>query len=211
MIKKITRKKMRNFLSKYKTDKKVLDIGSGGSSYGDFFPNRLCVDIDVSRGPDIVADAHNLPFEDNEFEFVLSTEMLEHVQDPFQVEKEMRRVLAPGGTLVLSTRFIFPLHDTPNDYWRFTKYGLKELFKEWDILEIQPETENFTTLGVLLQRMCYQSNFKLNKLTKACLFFVAWVLSHFDWLIKEEFGDIKKSCLEKGLMPSGYYLVCKKR
>lgn len=211
MFKKITRKNLEKFLEKYATSKKVLDIGSGGSSYHRFFPNRLSVDIDPDRKPDIVADAHHLPFKDGEFEFILSTEMLEHVKDPFQVERELRRVMSSGGTLFLSTRFVFPLHDTPHDYWRFTKYGLRELFKEWKIIEIQGETRNFSTIGALLQRISFQSKLRLNKISKFFLFSIAWLLSKLDWLTTEEFGDIKRVVSEKDLMPTGYYIVCKKK
>ena len=211
MFKKITRKNLDKFLERHATTKRVLDIGSGGSSYHRFFPNRLSVDIDPDRKPDIIADAHNLPFKDDEFEFILSTEMLEHVKDPFQVERELRRVLSSGGTLVLSTRFVFPLHDTPHDYWRYTKYGLMELFKEWDIIEIAGETRNFSTIGALLQRICFQSRLRFNKLLKLILFIIAWILSKLDWMIIEEFGDIKKGVFEIDLMPTGYYIVCKKK
>lgn len=211
MIKKITRKHLEHFLSRHATDKKVLDIGSGGSSYSRFFPNRITVDIDPARKPDVVADAHSLPFKDGEFEVILSTEMLEHVKDPFQVERELRRVTSTGGILILSTRFVFPIHDAPHDYWRFTKYGLRELFREWEIVELDGETRNFSTIGALLQRICFQSELRFNKFTKATLFFLAWVFSHLDGLTTKEFGDIKRSVMEKELMPTGYYIVCKKK
>ena len=211
MFKKITRKKIYAFLSKHGTDEKVLDIGSGGSSYEKFFPNRLCVDIDKERNPDIVADVHNLPFKDGEFETVLCTEALEHFKEPKKAIDEINRILKFGGKLILTTRFVYPLHDIPNDYWRFTKYGLEELFKEWNVLEIQAETKNFSTIAVLLQRICYQSNLRMNRPIKLIIFFVAWIFSHLDWLTKEEFGDIKKVSIEKEIMPSGYYVICQKK
>lgn len=210
MIKKITRKKLEPFLEKYATSKKVLDIGFGGSSYGRFFPNRLTVDIDPARKPEVIADAHSLPFKDQAFEVVLSTEMLEHVKDPFRVEREMFRVLAHKGILILSTRFVFPLHDIPNDYWRFTKYGLKELFKAWEVVEIVPETENFSAIGALIQRICFQTELRGGKLTKTFLFLIVWFFDHINWLTKKEFGDIKRSVNESSLMPTGYYIVCRK-
>jgi SAM-dependent methyltransferase len=211
MFKKITRNNLEKFLQRYATSKKVLDLGSGGSSYARYFPNRLTVDIDHLRKPDIVADAHKLPFKDGEFDMILSTEMLEHVRDPFQVERELRRVMSRGGLLILSTRFVFPLHDIPHDYWRFTKYGLKELFKEWEIVELQGETKNFSAIGALLQRLCFQSTFRVNKPIKLVLMSIASLLSKLDWLTLREFGDIKKSVKEENIMPTGYYLVCKKR
>ncbi|MGB3921681.1 MAG: class I SAM-dependent methyltransferase [Minisyncoccia bacterium] len=210
-MKKITRKNLNKFLAIYATKEKVLDLGSGGSSYGEFFPNRVTVDIDPNRKPDIVADAENLPFKDGEFSVVLSTEMLEHVRNPNKVEKEIRRVTAQGGTLILSTRFVFPLHDTPHDYWRFTKYGLQELFKEWQIIELIPETKNFSAVAVLLQRMSFQSTFHFNKMIKLILLLISWVFDHLNFLIAKEYGDIGRKKIESDIMPTGYYMVAQKR
>jgi len=95
MIKKITRKNLEKFLTRHATEKRALDIGSGGSSYGRLFPNRLTVDIDPSRKPEIVADAHNLPFKNGEFEVVLCTEVLEHVKDPLQSKRKFEESLSP--------------------------------------------------------------------------------------------------------------------
>ncbi len=211
MFKKITRAKLDLFLKEHATSDKILDIGSGGSSYDRYFPNRVSVDIDPKRKPDVIADAHNLPFKENEFNFVLSTEVLEHVKDPKTVIAEMKRVLKPRGKLVLTTRFIYPIHDAPHDYWRFTKYGLKELFKDWEILEIIPETKNFSALAVLFQRVAYQTKLHFNIVVKLKLFFFAFVLNHLNWLIKSEYGDIKKEVIEENILTSGYYLVCKKK
>ncbi len=85
---------MEKFLEKYATEKRTLDVGSGGSKYGQFFPNRITVDIDKSRQPDIIADAHSLPFKDGEFEIILCTEVLEHVKNPFKVEEELHRLMS---------------------------------------------------------------------------------------------------------------------
>lgn len=211
MFAKITRKKLEVFLKKYATTEKILDVGSGGSSYHTLFPNRLAVDIDPDRKPDIVADAHHLPFTDNEFNFVLSTEMLEHTVDPKQVVAELIRVLKPGGTLVLTTRFVYPLHDCPHDYWRFTKYNLLQLFESTEILELQAETKSFSALGALIQRLAFQGRFKGGRFTTFLLLILASILSKCDWLITQEFGDIKKSVAEKDILTTGYYIAVKKR
>ena len=211
MIRKITRKNLEKFLAKYATSEKVLDLGSGGSSYDRFFPNRVTVDIDPDRKPDIVADARSLPFKDGEFDFVLCTEMLEHVKNPFEVESEIRRVTVIGGTLVLTTRFLFPLHDTPHDYWRFTKYGLRNLFKEWEIIELVDETESFSAIAAILQRLQFQTILKANKVSKLFILVFIVVFDRINWLIKKEYGDIKRNKIETNIMSTGYYIVCKKR
>ncbi len=210
MIKKITRRNLEKFLARHATEKRVLDIGSGGSPYNKFFPNRVTLDIDPARNPEIVGDAHNLPFKDEEFETVLCTEVLEHVRNPFVVEKELWRVLKSGGTLILTTRFVFPIHDAPNDFWRFTKYGLGMIFERWEIEELIAETSTLSTLAVLLQRVSFQTKLKANKLSKLLLLTLAWLIDRSNWMVIDEYGDIKKSRKEEGILASGYYLVCKK-
>ncbi|MDB5194402.1 MAG: type 11 methyltransferase [Parcubacteria group bacterium] len=210
MTKKITRGHLEKFLRSYATDARTLDIGSGGSSYGRFFPNRVTVDIDPARKPEIVADAHALPFTDGEFEAVLCTEVLEHVRDPFQVERELRRVTRAGGMLVLSTRFAFPLHDTPHDYWRFTKYGLRELFKEWEIVELREETKTFSAVAALLQRISFQTELRMNTFSKVFLLCLTWLFDHLNWLIMKEYGNIQRSREEGNILTTGYYIACRK-
>lgn len=213
MFKKITRKYLEQFLKRYASDGKTLDVGSGGSlyRYERFFPNRVTVDIDPARNPEIVGDIHDLPFKDEEFDVVLCVEVLEHVLDPRKAIAEMKRVLKKGGTLILTTRFVYPIHDAPNDYWRFTKYGLQELVRDWELVELVPETRTFSALAVLFQRVAYQTKLHFNALAKLKLFFFALVLNHMNWLVKSEYGDIKKEKEEKDILSSGYYLVCKKK
>ena len=211
MFQKITRKNLERLLKPYATDKRTLDVGSGGSSYDRFFPNRLTVDIDPARNPEVVADAQNLPFKDEEFEVVLCTEVLEHVKNPFVVEQELRRVTKKGGMLILSTRFVFPLHDVPHDYWRFTKYGLKELFKEWEVVDIQNETKTFSTIGALLQRISFQTELKCNVVSKFILLVLAYIFDHLNWLLSLEYGNIGRSQKESDILSTGYVLICRKK
>ena len=169
------------------------------------------MDIKEGEGVDVVADAHKLPFKDEKFEIILCTEVLEHLHSPRVAISEMYRVLKKGGLLILTTRFIFPIHDAPNDYYRFTKYGLKHLFKNWDILELAEEVNTKDTLAVLFQRIGYQSKLRLNFLMKVVVFLIAKIVYFFPNLVVKEFGDIGQKREEKNIMTSGYYLVCKKR
>ena len=214
LLKKITRQHLEVFLKGQATDKYTLDIGSGGSlyQYDRFFPDRITVDIDPARNPEVVGDIHALPFDQNTFDTVLCVEVLEHCIDPKKAFSEMHRVLKSGGKLVLTTRFVYPLHDTPNDFWRFTKYGLQELAKEgFVITELLPEVGTFSTIGVLLQRIAYQTNLFANGIFKLKLFILAWIFNHLNWMIRQEYGDIKKTARETDILTSGYYLVATKK
>lgn len=208
----IARKRLHHFLSQHKSDVRVLDIGAGGAAVHDtFFPNRVTVDIDPNRNPDVVADAHQLPFADAEFAMILCTEVLEHLKDPRKAVSEMGRVLVPGGTLILTTRFVYPLHDVPHDYYRYTKYGLQELFASWDIETLEAEAETFSTIGIALQRIGYQTVLRGGKFTKLCVHALAFIFDHLNWIVISEYGDIKRTKFEEGILASGYYLVCKRR
>lgn len=206
-MKKITRTRLRAFLEKHATDARVLDVGAGGTDYPSIFPNRVTVDIDPARHPDIVADAEHLPFEDSSFEVVLCTEVFEHLKHPEQVVREFRRVLAPGGTLLLTTRFIFPVHDAPHDYFRFTAYGLRFLFEGWNITEIHNETDVFATIAVLLQRAIFQTDVRGGKFTKAFLYLFMRLFLILSPLLRETYGDIQRSRKESSFCTSGLYLV----
>ena len=206
-MKKLTRKSLEKFLMRYASNGKVLDIGSGGSSYSRYFPNRLCVDVDVKRNPNVVADAHALPFADEEFDTVLCTEVFEHLKDPQLAAREMRRVIKPGGKLILSTRFMFPVHDAPHDYFRYTKYGLRDIFAGWHIQELVAEAQSFTTVAILFQRLIYQTN--LPKVIKALLL-IFTAIRFFDIIPHISYADIKKSSNETDFFTSGYYMVAVK-
>lgn len=211
MLSKITRRNLDIFLKKHASNERIVDIGSGNSSYNRFFPNRISVDIDPNRKPDILGDAHDLPFKDGEVEAILSTDVFEHLKDPVKAVSEMKRVLKKGGRVVFATRFIFPIHDSPNDFWRFTKYGLRELFKDFEILELEEETVNFETISILLQRIGYQTKLFCNKPAKFIIFIIAKVLAKINWIINEEYGDIARKNKEHGMLASGYYMIAKKK
>ncbi len=88
--------------------------------------------FDLARTPavDVVGDALALPFPDGCFTLVLSQEMVEHVADPFRAVREAARVLKPGGTLYLQAPFVIGYHPGPEDYWRFTRSGIRRLVEQ---------------------------------------------------------------------------------
>lgn len=75
--------------------------------------------------PDVFADGAHLPMSSASFDGVVCLEVLEHVPDPSIVVAEIARVLRPGGRAWLSMPFLYPLHDAPFDFQRYTEYGLR--------------------------------------------------------------------------------------
>lgn len=74
--------------------------------------------------PDVFADAARLPLIDEAVDTVIFLEVLEHLRDSSKALKEVARVLRPGGTILLSVPFLYPIHDAPHDYQRLTRHGL---------------------------------------------------------------------------------------
>lgn len=210
---KITRKRMKAFLEKHKTDEKVLDLGSCSGPYRYLFPNAVTVDISPSVKPDIVADAHNLHMlKSGQFNTILCTEMLEHLYNPFKGIEEMARVLKTGGKLILTTRFIYPIHESPHDYFRFTKYGLQKLLAPYfEKIEIIEEANTIETLAVLLQRIGFQTETLGTRFLKILWHLKAKILFKFNFLLSKEYGDIRNEKPEKSIMSSGYYVVAYKK
>lgn len=208
----MTRERLDPFIAAQASSVRTLDIGCSNSPYADLFPNRVGFDIEAGEGVDVIGDAHSLPFKDGEFEQVLCTEVLEHLHTPQKAIDEISRVLKPGGKLILTTRFLFPLHDVPGDYFRYTKYGLLHLFREWEILMLEEETTTMGTFSILLQRIAFQSEVRGGKFTKMILLVLARLVYTAQWLIKKEYGTHNRSVLreEKSIMTSGYYFVGRK-
>ena len=77
-----------------------------------------------------ISDIQNIPVVSQRYDVIICTQVLEHVTNPQKVFNELSRILKPGGTLHLTTNFIFPIHGAPYDFFRFTNYGLYYLSDE---------------------------------------------------------------------------------
>jgi SAM-dependent methyltransferase len=111
----------------------VLDVGCGQKPYADLFTECNYKGLDcttVNSSPDIVGDATNIPIENNTVDIVFTAQVIEHVPDPKAMICECFRVLKPGGFLVLTGPFYWPLHEEPFDFHRFTKYGFENLLRQ---------------------------------------------------------------------------------
>ena len=112
-------------------DTKILNVGGGPIRYG----NEISLNLQPFVNVNVVADAHNIPFEDNCFDSIICNAVLEHVPNPQCVVDEFVRVLKPGGFVYVEVPFLFFYHGYPNDYHRFTQHGLKNMLPNLQTVE----------------------------------------------------------------------------
>lgn len=129
--------------------KRILEVGSldvNGSPRAIIFslgPSEYVgIDIEAGKGVDKVCDARELEriFGRDSFDVVLSTEMLEHVEDWKTVISQMKRVVKQGGYLCVTTRSPgFPYHPHPVDCWRFTRDDFRAIFRDFDVIALEDD------------------------------------------------------------------------
>ena len=110
----------------------ILNLGSGVKRIRKDVVN---VDFYPFEGVDIVADITKLPFADNSVDAIINEFVLEHLPNPESVVKEMVRVLKPGGVIYVSIPFVASFHSSPNDFFRWSRQGLRVLLKDFQEIE----------------------------------------------------------------------------
>ena len=85
------------------------------------------IETDDKREGIIYYDGHRLPFADERFDSIISSEVFEHIDNVEEILAELYRVLKDGGVMLLTVPFVYPKHCWPFDYKRYTTQGLKSL------------------------------------------------------------------------------------
>ena len=125
----------------------VLSIGSGtdgdreGRKYREYFKNcssYTTSEVSADFECDMVLDVRSMPeIDDESFDCVFCSGVLEHVDDYASALKQITRILKRGGILLLGLPFRQAIHGRPNDYWRFTEYGIRFMLRnEYEILDL---------------------------------------------------------------------------
>jgi len=134
-------------------DDKVLVVGSAGSGAMpryqlDFPAGAIGLDIDEPAKPDVLGDALYLPFSDESMPFVHCEALLEHVPEPHRVVDEVHRVLQTGGKAFFYVPFLYPYHESPDDYFRFTKSGMTYLCRNFSNIQIQAADDGYAGVSM---------------------------------------------------------------
>lgn len=147
--------------------KKVLDVGCGNKPYQGLFAGAEYIGIDIEGGGhtdeakqvDSYFDGEHIPFPDTSFDVVICTQVLEHSVNPEGLLLEMHRVLTSTGTLFLTVPFVWPLHEQPYDFRRYTSYGLQKICTESGFVRVttQSTTGIFGTVAQLLSAHVFEA------------------------------------------------------
>ena len=114
---------------------RVLDIGCANRRLAGRLPKGCTyIGLDYPKTalgmyhtrPDVFADARRLPFQPGSLQGVIFKDVLEHVPGPEAALAEIGRVLERGGILMLWMPFLYPIHDAPYDFQRYTEHGHRE-------------------------------------------------------------------------------------
>ena len=100
---------------------------------------------------DVVATAYDVPLPDGSVGTVLLSEVLEHLERPEEALRECFRLLEPGGHVIVTTPFFWPVHDE-RDFFRYAPGGLRHLLESagFEVVDLVPLGGAWTTISLEL-------------------------------------------------------------
>jgi SAM-dependent methyltransferase len=162
--------------------------------------------------PQVFGDAHALPFPSGRLDCILLLDVLEHLPEPDRCMAEIRRVLKPEGLLIIQVPFIYPIHDKPLDYQRWTIFGLLRLLMNHDFI-----LGEYTATGNPVETAALLSNIALSKIVLKSIerghpmAIMAVFLPFLVVFINAAAWLISLASPEDDMMPFSYLMVCKKK
>lgn len=171
---------------------KILDVGCGNKPYEPLFQtspsNYLGCDVVQSseNKVDIICLATSIKADSESFDTVFTTQVMEHVDNSDLMMKECNRVLKTGGYLILSVPFTWELHEEPYDFFRFTKYGLRELCKRnnFEVIEITPNGGKWAAIAQMNLNILFSVLRKKNLILRGIKFLLIHlqITSLLNWI-----------------------------
>jgi SAM-dependent methyltransferase len=199
---------------------RVLDIGCGNRWIERELNDRCyylsldypgTVALGYQGSPHVFGDGQSLPLKGESMDAIVMLDVLEHMPKPAKALAETKRVLKPGGTLIIQVPFLYPLHDEPYDFQRWTEHGLNELMQNHG-LECQriayhgAPIETSTALGAIaLAKAVLDAlrNKRLSLLLAPLLISAIPLLNIAGWLLARLMPSSR-------FMPLSYFILAKK-
>lgn len=189
---------------------KLLDLGCGNvpchNWYKDSIEEDICMDwadsLHKNEFLDVVHDiSKDFPFENESFDSILSSAVLEHIFDPIHMFKECYRILKKDGYLIVSSNFSYWEHEAPHDYLRHTQFFFKKIAQDFnfEIIELHPVGDGLCVLADVSAKIA--RNYPKSFIFKILANFLKIIFNYYH--IKN-----KKTILSQ--QPLGYFCVMKK-
>jgi SAM-dependent methyltransferase len=183
---------------------RILDVGCGNKPYFPFFEGvaESYIGLDVYAGEkvDIISPAEKIPFKRNSFDVVVCFQVLEHIENPEKAISEMHRVLKKDGILMLSTHGNMHNHGIPNDYWRWTRYGLQKILKKFKDVQVSDNCDPGMTLFQII-------NFYVQRLN---LFHLMTPVIVFNNIVGRVADKILPHSVTKDMFLINYFVLARK-
>ena len=172
---------------------------AGGSPNDGLQPNRW----DVSC-IDVVSDITAIPAEDNSFDAILCSEVLEHIPDPTKALDEFSRLLKPGGLLILTAPFASNVHMAPFHYCTgFSKYWYEYHLPKRNLViqSLVPNGDWYASLRQEITRLGSQERSRGNW---------AWPIAYVFGLVGVVYFKIRRPLLAHDLASFGWFCLARK-
>ena len=217
LSKKISRKNLISFLEKdlsniKNSGKKIslLNVGSGGEIEKSIkkynFFNVKSIDIDHLRKPDQELDVCDYDFEKklgHTVNCIVISEVIEHLKDPFLAIHNLKKVLEKDGFMIVTSPFILGIHDEPNDYFRYTKHGLKLLLKDFKIINLKQRNNGLMDIIFILLIRSFQDKKFINKAFGSAVLIIYYLLYPIIYFLN--------IFLKSEKITTGYYVLAVKK
>lgn len=154
-----------------------------GSASRRFDVKTINLDLYAGEKVDIQGDLLHLPIKNESIDAIICTGVLEHVADPHKAVWEIHRVLKCAGRVFIETPFMQTVHAVPKDFYRWTPDGLRQLMKNFEILEIKVAAGPASSLAWIAQQtMAMLFSLSNEFLYKVGLRIFGWLAIPLSWL-----------------------------
>lgn len=201
----VVKSTLNELISRLPPDAVGLNIGAGKTQLDSRIKN---LEIEPGDGIDYVGSVENIPCEDSLFDLIVTQEVLEHVASPFLAIKEIHRVLKTGGYAYVQLPFVIGFHPCPNDYWRFTHEGLRELILSANLkilntaMAVGPAVGFYRILVEFLAILFSVFHWRLYKPFKLLASIICYPIKWLD--------PILARTREANRIAGGFFIVCQK-
>jgi len=144
---------------------RVLDVGCGQKPYAALFRFSQYIGLELdspenrrTKKADYFYDGTRFPFQGCEFDSIVVNEVFEHVFNPTDFLREIHRVLKTNGTLLMTVPFVWDEHEQPNDFARYSSFGLKSIVERngFKVIEYRKSMSDIRVIFQMINGYLYK-------------------------------------------------------